>query len=104
MQFVDEVSDVVGEYLGGRFDFDGLETTTDEMLSSLRARGAQLAIQQEVGQYLNRCDLVKFAKVVPDEDEVDLIFAKAQDIGQFSLPSPPSSDAESSSPEPEAHT
>ena len=104
VQFVDEVSDVVREYLGGRFDFDGLETTTDEMLSSLRARGAQLAIQQEVGQYLNRCDLVKFAKVVPDEDEVDLIFAKAQDIVQFSLPSPPSSDAESSSPEPEAHT
>jgi hypothetical protein len=84
--FVDEVSDVVRQYLGGLFGFDGLETTTDEMLELLRARNAKLGLLQEVGAYLRRCDLVKFAKVEPDEDEVDLVFAKAQDIVQFSMP------------------
>jgi hypothetical protein len=84
--FVDEVSDVVREYLGARFGFDGLETTTDEMLGLLRVRDANLGLWQEVAAYLARCDLVKFAKVEPDQDEADLIFAKAQDIVQFSMP------------------
>lgn len=86
VEFVDEVSDVVRAYLGGLFGFEGLETTTDEMLTLLRKKGAPLALMQEVGAYLRRCDLVKFAKVVPDADEVDLIFAKAQDIVQFTDP------------------
>jgi hypothetical protein len=85
-QFVDEVSDVVREYLGGRFGFDGLESTTDEMLALLRQHGANVGLWQEVSAYLQRCDLVKFAKVDPDQDEADLVFAKAQDIVQFSMP------------------
>jgi hypothetical protein len=84
--FIDQLSDVVRAYLGGRFGFDGLETTTDEMLSMLKARGASLGFTQEVGQFLGRCDLVKFAKVEPDGDEVDLLFAKAQDLVQLSEP------------------
>jgi hypothetical protein len=87
-QFVDEVSDVVREYLGGRYGFDGLESTTDEMLLLLRNRGATLALWQEIAAYLRRCDLVKFAKVEPDQDEADLVFTKAQDIVQFSVPAP----------------
>ena len=85
-QFVDEVSDVVRQYLGGLFGFDGLETTTDEMVLLLRDRNAKVGLMQEVGAYLRRCDLVKFAKVEPDQDEADLVFAKAQDIVQFSMP------------------
>jgi hypothetical protein len=85
-QFVDEVSDVVRNYLGGLFAFDGLETTTDEMLDLLRTRNANAGLWQEVAAYLRRCDLVKFAKVEPDQDEADLVFAKAQDIVQFSMP------------------
>jgi hypothetical protein len=84
--FVDQLSDVVRAYLGGRYAFDGLETTTDEMLMQLNAHGAPLGFTQEVGQFLGRCDLVKFAKVEPDEDEVDLLFAKAQDLVHFSEP------------------
>lgn len=85
-QFVDEVSDVVRAYLGGLFEFDGLETTTDEMLDLLRVRNANAGLWQEVAAYLRRCDLVKFAKVEPDQDECDLVFGKAQDIVQFSMP------------------
>jgi hypothetical protein len=86
-QFVDEVSDAVREYLGGSFGFDGLETTTDEMLDLLRRQGASPGLWQDVAAYLRRCDLVKFAKVIPDQDEADLVLAKAQDIVQFSSPS-----------------
>jgi hypothetical protein len=78
--FVDQVSDVLREYLGGRYAFDGLETTTDEMIALLKHRGASLQLTQEVFSFLSRCDLVKFAKVTPDQDEADLIFAKASEL------------------------
>ena len=84
--FVDRLSDVVRAYLGGRYLFDGLETTTDEMLMQLKRRGATLGFTQEVGQFLGRCDLVKFAQVEPDADEVDLLLAKAQDLVHLSEP------------------
>ena len=90
VQFVDEVSDAVRECLGGCFGFDGLDTTTEEMLIELRTRHAASGLQEETRAYLNRCDLVKFAKVEPDQDELDLILAKAQDIVQFSVPTRPS--------------
>ena len=83
--FVDQLSDVVRAYLGASYSFDGLETTTDEMLMQLKAHDASLGFTQEVGLFLGRCDLVKFAKVEPDEDEVDLLFAKAQDLVQFAV-------------------
>jgi hypothetical protein len=85
-QFVELLSHVIRAYLGGRYHFDGLETTTDEMLAQLKAHEAGLGFTQEVGMFLGRCDLVKFAKVEPDADEVDLLFAKAQDLVQFSGP------------------
>lgn len=83
VQFVDEVSDAVREYLGGCYAFEGLDTTTSEMLERLRKAFAPTGLQEEARAYLNRCDLVKFADVNPDQDEVDLILAKAQDIVQF---------------------
>jgi hypothetical protein len=92
--FVDQLSDVVRAYLGGRYAFDGLEQTSDEMLMQLKAHGASLGFTQEVGQFLARCDLVKFAKVEPDSDEVDLLFAKAQDLVHLSEPPPPAASAE----------
>lgn len=84
--FVAELNHVIRAYLGGRYQFDGLETTTDEMLAQLKMHQAGLGFTQEVGMFLGRCDLVKFAKVEPDADEVDLLFAKAQDLVQFSGP------------------
>jgi hypothetical protein len=87
--FVEQLSHVIRAYLGGRYHFDGLETTTDEMLAQLKTHQAGLGFTQEVGQFLGRCDLVKFAKVEPDADEVDLLFAKATDLVQFSGPEEP---------------
>ena len=52
----------------------------------MREHGADTELRREVRGYLARCDLVKFAKVVADRDEVDLLFAKAQDIVQFDRP------------------
>ena len=76
-EYFDRVSDAVRGYLGARFGFDGLESTSDEILTALKkhaggfvrldaaselnapAPGIPL---DEVRQFLAECDLVKFAQ------------------------------------------
>jgi len=85
VELVDRISDVVREYLGGTFRFDGLETTSDEMRQRLQTARVDRHLLDSVSMFLKRCDLVKFAKVTPDQDEVDLIFGKGSDLIHFGL-------------------
>jgi hypothetical protein len=65
-EFVDGVSAVLREYLGRRYGFDGLESTTDEVLRTLeRIRPHKLSLSG-VSLLLEQCDLVKFARAAPD--------------------------------------
>lgn len=66
-EYFDRVSDAVRRYLGARFDFDGLESTTDEILTHLQRTGAVSSVMPEVTTFLGECDLVKFANMTPTE-------------------------------------
>jgi flagellar basal body-associated protein FliL len=60
--WVDAVSDTIRHYLGERFGFHGLESTTDEIGEKLR-RASGLQIEpREALVFLGECDLVKFAR------------------------------------------
>jgi hypothetical protein len=85
-RFIDLVSDVVREYLGGRFGFDGLETTSDEMLARLKKLSVPIDLFGETGTFLRRCDLVKFAKAEPSADEADWALMKANELVQLGEP------------------
>jgi hypothetical protein len=56
------VSDSIRGYLGKRFGFQGLESTTDEIAQRLaEAKSLTIAPEEAIG-FLGQCDLVKFAK------------------------------------------
>lgn len=61
-QWVDAVSDSIRGYLGRRFGFHGLESTTDEIAERLAATKSLTIAPQEAIGFLGQCDLVKFAK------------------------------------------
>jgi hypothetical protein len=65
-ELVDRTSDALREYLGGRYGFDGLESTTDEIVARLRRMGGAAVPREAIAGLLGECDLVKFAKVMPD--------------------------------------
>ena len=73
-EWVDAVSDSIRAYLGRRFGFHGLESTTDEIAEELsRAKSLTIEPQDAVG-FLGQCDLVKFAKAsLADEASRTLI-------------------------------
>lgn len=63
------LSEIVREYLGGRYHFDSLELTTDELVEELRRRAGRGLVLGEVAGYLAALDLVKFAKLSPSVTE-----------------------------------
>lgn len=67
--FYFELSEILREYFGGRYGFDSLELTTDELLNELRRHGRKPLVISDVEGWLAGCDLVKFARVSPSEDE-----------------------------------
>ena len=65
------VSDTIRWYLEERFDFHAPERTTEEFLNELRDTNLLTRDQKEsLVEFLNRCDLVKFARYEPREPEL----------------------------------
>jgi hypothetical protein len=65
------VSDTIRFYLEERFDFRAPERTTEEFLRELGETNLLLPEQKEsLGNFLESCDLVKFAKYEPRENEL----------------------------------
>jgi hypothetical protein len=78
--WADAVSDVLREYLGARYGFDGLESTTDELVASLHAREPSDARLEDVRGFLRECDLVKFARARLELTELDRLLDAATHI------------------------
>lgn len=82
----DKVSDSVRKYLGARYGFDGLEATTDEMHSYLIRVRPPIARMSEIMRFLEECDLVKFANVVPDDKDCIEALEKGEAIVHMTIP------------------
>jgi len=110
-EYFDRVSDTVRSYLGARFGFDGLESTTDEILAALRTHAAGFVRTQsrqsspdgldhapfdanapaialyEIRDFLSDCDLVKFANLTPTPEQCALALTTGEHIVHGTTPS-----------------
>jgi len=84
--FFDRVNDAVREYLGARFGFDGLESTTDETLAALRRTHSFGIPMAEIAGFLQHCDLVKFADLTPTLDECERALTVAEQMVRATMP------------------
>lgn len=84
----DRVSDILRRYLGDRYGFDGLETTTREMLGELRRATPRIVVLDEIERSLRQADLVKFARLTPGEPECANALAEAGMIVERTVPPP----------------
>jgi hypothetical protein len=85
-EYFDRVNDAVRDYLGGRYGFDGLESTTDEILQALRRATLDQVAMPAVVQFLDDCDLVKFAKFTPTTEECTRALDSAERIVRATMP------------------
>lgn len=88
-EFCIRVSDIARWYLEQRFDFHAPERTTEEFLVELQGTNLLTASQKvSLGDFLNRCDLVKFARYEPREPELRELHAAALRLVSETEPPP----------------
>jgi hypothetical protein len=76
--FCSLVSQVIREYLEDRFDLHAPERTTEEFLSEMRSSSAlHPAHKGLLEDFLERCDLVKFARFEPSQSELKALLDAA---------------------------
>jgi hypothetical protein len=72
------VSGAIREYLEERFDFHAPERTTEEFLLELQGTNLLTTEQKlSLGDFLENCDFIKFAKYEPTEVELRALHAAA---------------------------
>ncbi len=90
-ELYDRASDTVRKYLGARYGFsglgfEGLETTTDEMMTLLKRVRPGVPKLEVVRVFLEECDLVKFARVEPSRFACGDALEKAEEIVRATMP------------------
>jgi hypothetical protein len=100
-EYFDRVSDAVRGYLGARFGFDGLESTSDEILAALTKQGGGFVRLEPAGavggpapgipidvvrQFLGACDLVKFANLKPSAEQCASALSAGEQIVRATMP------------------
>jgi hypothetical protein len=79
-QFYIKISEIIRQYIEGRYFVVAMEMTTTEVLNGLACADVPV---EEIGlfqTFLDRCDLVKFAKHIPSEEQNGEIVRMAYDI------------------------
>jgi len=80
-EFYERISDILRHYIEHRFSLRAPERTTEEFLSEL-ANTDMLpkAEKQRLGEFLQHCDLVKFAKHNPTTEQIQETFDLVKDF------------------------
>jgi len=74
-EFYERISSILRHYIEHRFDLKAPERTTEEFLSELGATDVLGATDKEsISEFLRHCDLVKFAKHHPTNEQIQRIF------------------------------
>ncbi len=78
-EFYIRISDVVRRYIERRFKLRAPDMTTEEFLEEARASGMlDPRARTLVGDFLEQCDMVKFAKYGPTDGEIDGAYRSAK--------------------------
>jgi hypothetical protein len=79
-EFYIQLSEIVRTFLGKTYKIDTLDRTTGEIYSQLKAAESDKKALALMKDFLEECDLVKFAKYTPEENEIWQDFDTAKKI------------------------
>ncbi|XXF76518.1 BatD family protein [Myxococcaceae bacterium GXIMD 01537] len=94
-EFYVRLSEIVRGYLGERYNFDALECTSGELMSSLRKRSTPGLPEEGLMRFVSESDLVKYAKAdaSPEACQDALAFGYELLEKTWAPPQPPPADA-----------
>ena len=96
-RYFSELTFVVREYIGRRYDVHSTEKTSDDTLAAMKpilTASDQKSLYQKLESMLRLADLVKFAKWNPMPDESEISLAAAYSFVKETAPAPEGPNAE----------
>jgi len=84
------LSEIMRQYVGGRWGFDALEMTTTEINAALERVSVAGEVRQRLEVYLSESDLVKFAKYKPAAETAGEALAEAEALVRETAQAAPS--------------
>ena len=93
-ELVDRVSTCVRRYLGERYGFDGVESTSEEIRAALRRIQPAVVDRPLIEAFLDETDLVKFAKAMPAPSECEAFLVRAETVVRTTTPAHAIADGE----------
>ncbi|MEW6380523.1 MAG: hypothetical protein AB1611_13090 [bacterium] len=90
-EFYFRLSEIIRQYLARRYQINALEATTEELLHDLRDQPLQVQHRMLISDFLSGCDLVKFAKYIPQMEETEHRYRMAYEIIDHTRPADSSS-------------
>lgn len=85
-EFHVRISEILKVYLGEVRGFDAVERTSWEVNAELAASEAPAPLRSEARRFLEACDAVKFAKHIPESEEVEATIAMARKLLELARP------------------
>ncbi len=79
-EYYSEITDTIRLYIEERYNVLALESTTDELLQIMKTQVIDPVSKEKLQQMLKLADFVKFAKMIPLEQEHTLVLQNAFDI------------------------
>jgi hypothetical protein len=80
-EFYERISDILRHYIEHRFSLRAPERTTEEFLVELANTDVRSASDKErLGEFLQHCDLVKFARHEPTTEQIQKTFDLVKDF------------------------
>ena len=80
-EFYEGISDILRHYIEHRFNLKAPERTTEEFLTELTsAQVLNPSDQERLGEFLQHCDLVKFAQHTPTTEQIQKTFDVVKDF------------------------
>ena len=74
------LSDIIRIYIEGRYSIKAPDMTTSQLVEMFKIINIDDNVTDRVELFLSECDLVKFAKYIPDDDEKENATQTAYDI------------------------
>ncbi len=79
-KFYFELTEIIRRYAGKKFEFDAIDLTTAEINDHLIEKSVESWFCDELTNYLEDADLVKFAKYIPSEEQPETDWQKGYEL------------------------
>jgi len=85
-QYYINLSEIIRKYIQRRFQIVALDRTTQEIKQELKSIKIDRGIIELIHNFLEDCDLVKFAKFIPSNEKIDESWQQGADIVESTRP------------------